>query len=324
MVLCVVLLFVIVSAYPPPVQIKDEIQILQNVTKNSIIQNHMKYTKRDTNRHGIPIYARVAKYHERTQTTLPIFAHKFKGIFFEEIVIRSINDKIVIQDNNPYKKVVFNASNYVVLKTELDYITFSEDIYRELWGFLSFYQGVLFDSTIPTDFVVQATNKFPKMFDSFKLITTDDDPKPFLRICKAVFIDTQFYDKRAVSYQPLQPLAWIENSYNLKFDSSIKNGGFVLDFEGKTYCKHSTTHTANTAFLLFIKKLNVTFTYHKASHEHSCEAEIKSDKFMDDFCTTNYPTPFSINEKLGLAQKINCSVLCSDFGAALDFFFDVL
>ena len=103
-----------------------------------------------------------------------------------------------------------------------------------------------------------------------------------------------------------------------------QQAGFILNFEGRTFCKYSTNTISNLAFLRFMKRMNVTIKYHSASHEHSFEAVYKSEKYADDYCINNYPTPFSLNEKLSIALKYNYSVLIHGFGGGLDYFFDVL
>ncbi|BFU18454.1 hypothetical protein EHI8A_065630 [Entamoeba histolytica HM-1:IMSS-B] len=310
-------------AYPPPVLVKDPIQITSNLTKEFIIQNHMKYSNHPKYHH-IPMIAHVTRYHERNPITLPIFAHLFDGIAFDHIMIKTINNIISVVDQNPYKNITIQSKKIAILKTEMDSVVFSMELYHKIQEQITGYDGILFDSSIPKELTKQIINYLPQTFLKYKVIPLGEDVIPYQSLCDAVFIDTQYFDPSSVVYQPLQPMPWIEEQISKHFGGNKKNGGFIVDFEGKMYCKHSTTHLQNLPYLRFIKKLNVTITYHPASHEHSIEAPFLSDRYMDDYCYSNYPTPYSLQQKLTLADKYNMSVLFHDFGGALDYFFDVL
>ena len=342
------ILFISVSySYPPPIQSKKSIEITKNITKEYIIKNHMKYSNHQKY-HNITYIGHITRYHERSNITIPLFNHIFTALAFDHIRIRSSNGKYTVIDENPFKNITLSCKRLIVLKASDQSITFTNTLLTKLKPLLTQYDGVLMDTSMSSELSLELSKAIHNMMNSIYEIQDDSHTitlqqsnqfliyviKPlhsqlteYIPYVTGIILDTQYYDPTAVTYQPLQPSPWIDEQMRNHFPKNTFNpqqAGFILNFEGRTYCKYSTNTISNLAFLRFIKKMNVTITYHSASHEHSFEAIYKSEKYADDYCKNNYPTPFSLSEKLKIAEKYSYTVLIHAFGGGLDYFFDIL
>ncbi|KAL7719585.1 Glycosyltransferase [Entamoeba marina] len=298
------LLFIyLVLSYPPPVNVSYNVPIVKDLNQSYIIANHMKYSTHEKH-YTIPILAHVTTYHERNSITLPIFSHLFDAIAFESLTIYSVNDQITIHDSNPYKHLEIQSKRVIILHSDIQQLPLPSKLI-DLLTDLNNYDGVLIDTSISPEYAFELFQLLPNATLKYIIVsleTSEQIISQLQMISSGVFIDTQYYNNKAIEYTPLSPLAWIEEQVYKKF-KEFNKAGFIVGLEGMMYCKHSTTHTSNIDYLRFIKQLNVTITYHEASHEHVTEAKVESERFQSDYCYSNYPSRYSIEERIKYGEK---------------------
>ena len=213
----------LVLSYPSPVQVDEPVEVKENLTKEFIIYNHMKYTQHD-NLYTLPFFVEMTTYHERALVTIPLFSYKFKGVIYESINIQTINNECSIQDlfqHQGVKDKIGNKTKHLIeLHNEADQLPTPSKLYKLLESHIQSFDGIKFDASFNHNDVLNILQFMKTKHPNYILcvvVKVNTDISVINRLkeyADYLFIDTSCYQPTATKYHPLAPLGWIEEMTN--------------------------------------------------------------------------------------------------------------